>query len=331
MVKNNDEFLYSLMKEGVPDDIKHMIMNLSTEGKNALVNWYDEKSEFHKYADLVLNVYNFGIDTENSMMIYHYTTMESLEKILDSGYFRIKASDYMNDPDEFRWASKIGKSYLKKLGANSEEIAAFESMINTQPLNDSYIWSFTKNEDSQNLFNVYGNKSGVAVGFDLKDVMMVLASYNSNGKSDLTQFKKGDAFTFPLQVEYEKSKQEKFIYPVVKEWLWAYRSSKDDPYDMKMIMLHCSKNISLFNMVFKNPILRQEEELRFVVTRIGEGGRNPKLTVGGIPYTKCPITTEFIKSVRLQTGNSYDTNQVKKLFDSYGYRNVSIYKSNIPY
>lgn len=331
MVKNVNDFLYNLMEVGVPEDVKRMVMSLGQEGKVALVNWYDEESNFHKYADIKNNIHHFGINTDSHMMIYHYTTVDSLEKILNSGYFRIKASDYMNDPDEFRWASKVGLSHLKEYGANHEELMAFNNMINTQPFKDSYIWSFTKNEDSQNLFNVYGDKSGVAIGFDLSDVMVLLASHNSNGKQDLLQLKSGDAFTFPLKVEYRKSEQEKYIYPVVEEWLYAYRTFKSDPYDMKQIMLCCSKNMFLFNMVFKNPVLRQEEELRFVVIRIGNGQRNPEIEVNGIPYTKCQVTRNLMKSVKLQTNNSCSIDQMKKLLNKYECNNTTVNKSNIPY
>lgn len=59
----------------------------------------------------------------------------------------IRASDYMNDPDEFRWASRLGKNHLEELGAGKEEIAEFDRMIESQPFKDSYIWSFTKNSE----------------------------------------------------------------------------------------------------------------------------------------------------------------------------------------
>lgn len=50
--KDVDEFLKSLMSRGVPESIKRMVMSLTHEGKKALVDFYDEKSEFHKYADI---------------------------------------------------------------------------------------------------------------------------------------------------------------------------------------------------------------------------------------------------------------------------------------
>lgn len=330
MSKDVDEFLKILMSRGVSESIKRMVMSLTYEGKKALVDFYDEKSEFHKYADIERNVYNFGVNTDSNMMIYHYTTVKSLQKILASGYFRLKATDYMNDPDEFKWASKLGKIHLEKLGATEDELIAFSKMNIAQPFNDSYIWSFTKNGDSQNLFNVYGDSSGVSLGFSLKDVMTVLASHNSNGKQRLTEFKDGDAYTFPLQVEYDEKIQKNYVFPVVEEWLYAYRSYKKDPYDMNEILLRCSKNIFLFNMVFKNPVLCQEEELRFVVLRIGKDRRNPEFELNGVPYTKCPIAKNFIQSIRLQTGSSYSIDQIKDILNEYE-QNSLIYRSKIPY
>ncbi|WP_270312156.1 DUF2971 domain-containing protein [Ligilactobacillus agilis] len=326
-----DNFLESLLTDDVSDNVKNMIMSLDNDGKKAIANYYDVESSFHNHADILKNVYRFGLDTSNHDKIYHYTTVESLEKILESGYFLIKASDYMNDPDEFRWASRLGKNHLEELGAGKEEIAEFDRMIESQPFKDSYIWSFTKNNDSLTLFNVYGKGMGVSIEFDLSEVMHELAMQNSNGKKSLENFGYGDAYTFPLRVEYNEQIQKAYVNPVVEEWLSAYRAYKKDPFDMKEILLHCSKNMFLFNMIFKNPSLNHEEELRFIVLKIGDQNRIPDTVISGVPYTKFNINHDLLKKVKLQTNNSYSTDGVRALLDQNGYHRVIIQNSKLPY
>lgn len=329
-----DSFLRNLISDGVPKETQKMVMGLSRWGKQALVNIYDKNSDFAKHAAIEENVHRFAVDTSKHLKIYHYTKVGSLIKILSSGSFLISSSTLMNDPDEFKWANKIGKEYLRKTGANESEVAAFQEMIDLQPFKDSYIWSFTKNDDSLTLYNVYGLneqniKEGVALEFDLNTVMHTLASQNANGKNSLDEFEDGDAYTFPIQVQYDENLQKEYVNPIVEEWLYAYRSCMDDPNDMHEIMVLCAKAMYLFNIAFKNPDLCHEEELRFVTVKIGDNVN--KLNASYSPRIRCKITKEFILSAKLQTGNYYSVADLKEILAKYGYNNVQVEQSRLPY
>lgn len=317
------------MTSDVPLEVKDMIKKLSYSGKRALVDLYNPNSEFHKHGDIVSNVLQFGLNTNKNTTLYHYTSVSSLKKILESRYFRIKASSFMNDPDEFQWASTLSKEVLSNIGASADEIYAFNKMIDSQPFKDAYIWSFTKNGDSQNLFATYGNKDGVALEFNLPTVMKTLAQHNSHGKNSLQDFKNGDAYTFPLKVEYNEKVQKSYLEPIVLEWLLSFRAFKEDTFDMKNIMLSCSKNIFLFNMAFKNSLLYQEEEIRFVVLYIGESNI-PELEINGIPYTKCELKNNLIRSVKLQKGNKHNKTEIAALLKKIN-NHIQVLDSNLPY
>ncbi|MCW4399794.1 hypothetical protein LDJ81_12470 [Lentilactobacillus parabuchneri] len=327
---DTNRYLSELLKGKIPPETKKMILNLDSHGKQAIVDYYNENSDFHQHADISNNVYKFGVNTDIHTKIYHYTTFSSLKQILSSKYFRLKPSDLMNDPNDFRWASKLGKDILADNGANNTEIDKYEGMINSQPFKDSYVWSFTENGESQALFNVYGNKEGLSLEFDLPDVMRILATHNAHGKESLKDFTDGDAYTFPLKIEYNKTIQEQYIKPVVLEWLAAFRSYEKDPIDMKEIMLNCSQNMFLFNMAFKDPLLYQEEEIRFVVLRISQLERDPELIIRGVPYTICELTNDLIKSIKIQTGNSLKINEASSSIKKLGY-NIEILNSALPY
>lgn len=322
-----EEKIQKLLTDEVPDSVKRMILDLSDSGKNAIVGWYEENSNFHSHADLVINAHKFGVDTFKDRQIFHYTTVSSLEKILSSRQFRIKSSRFMNDPDEFQWASKLARKILIENNADSDEIKEFDKAIDKQPIQNSYVWSFTENNDSETLYAAYGNKEGVALELNLPSVMKVLATHNTHGKESLEDLSDEDAYTFPLRVEYDAQVQIDYVKPVVLEWLNALRAYQEDKSDMEHIMIHCSKNIALFNMAFKNPLLNHEEELRFVVLSRSAG---PELLVDGIPFVQCDISSKFIKSVQLQNDCKYSSEYVTRFMHSDGY-SIPVVNSKLPY
>lgn len=236
----------------------------------------------------------------------------------------------MNDPDEFQWASKLAIAYLKKYGATTEEIKKFKQMIENQPFHDAYIWSFSKNNDSETLFHVYGGNEGIALELGEKDVMDMLSSHNSHGKNSLDQFALGDAYTFPLNVLYDAQKQKSYIEPLVQEWLDAYRGLRKDPDDTTEILILCSKNIALFNMVFKNPRLFHEEEFRFVSLRKNDGTVSPELKINGVPYINCEFVPKYIQSVTLSPVCNVSLKEVRAVIKRYKL-SADVRNSKLPY
>ncbi|KRL28331.1 hypothetical protein FD27_GL000156 [Limosilactobacillus frumenti DSM 13145] len=325
-----DSYLNGLLTDEVPKNTRLMIANLNDYGKRAIVNYHDPHSNFHKYADIVINVRMLGENAEENTPLFHYTTVSSLKSILESGYFRIKQANFMNDPDEFQWASKLAITYLKNYGATSEELGNFKLMIKNQPFHDAYIWSFSKNNDSETLFHVYGGNEGVALKFGEKDVMNMLVSHNSHGKKSLDQFGLGDAYTFPLNVLYDEQKQKNYIKPLVQEWLDACRGLKKDPDDMKEILTLCSKNIALFNMAFKNPKLCHEEEFRFISLRRNDGTISPELRVNGVPYINCKFVPEYVQSVILSPICNKSEEEVRTIIKKHR-SCADVKKSTLPY
>lgn len=325
-----NSYLNSLLTDEVPENTKLMIANLNDYGKRAIVNYHDLSSDFHKHADLSKNVHKFGENAEINTPLFHYTTVSSLNSILESGHFRIKQANFMNDPDEFRWASKLAIIYLKDFGATIEEIDRFSQMVKNQPFHDAYIWSFSKNDDSETLFHVYGGNDGIALELGEKDVMNMLATHNAHGKSTLDQFDLGDAYTFPLNVLYDAGEQENYIKPLVQEWLDTYRGLRNDPDDMIEILTLCSQNIALFNMAFKNPKLFHEEEFRFVSLRRNNGTISPELRVNGIPFINCEFNPEYIQSITLSPNCDVSEERVKEIIQQFNL-NIDVRKSTLPY
>jgi len=317
----------------IPKDTLRMVKNLPLYGKEALDNYLNEKSDFSKSSSLGNIFKNFSYDTSSKDDFYHYTTVNSLKKIVKSKTWLIKQINFMNDPEEFKYTVQLGIKYLNELDATADEISSFEKDFRNSPFNDLYVWSFTKNRSSQTLFGNYsGNKDGVALKFDVDNLQRTLATHFSNGKDDLNNFSAGDAYVFPLRATYDKDAQKKYLYPIIQEWLFAQRCIKEDPDDMNRIILVCIKTIKIFAMCFKNPILRQEEEIRFVIVNINNDMEiHPDILVNDTPFVKVEIDNNLIKEAILQTGNAVTTEELKSFLLGNGFKNVKVSRSELPY
>ena len=104
--------------------------------------------------------------------------------------------------------------------------------LNTILPDDVYVWSFSENDYSQALSN-YGD---IALGFDSQGIMEQLASYYSKGKKTLDEYTVGNAYVFPVKVEYDYEVQSKYIKALAHAWLVAHDNFKYDPDDMEVII-----------------------------------------------------------------------------------------------
>lgn len=303
---------------------------LNNYGIRALAHFVDPNSDFRRHTNIEKNVRTFGDDAQENVSIYHYTSISALKNILKSGYFRITQANSMNDPDEFKWASQRAITYLRSKNATTDQVASFKKMIDMTPFRDNYIWSFSKNEDSETLFHIYGVLDGIALEFGEKDVMTYLAKHNANGKTDFDQFDLGNAYTFPLTVLYDAEKQIEYIKPLVDEWLDVYRGIGSDTSHLETINRICVQNLFLFDMCFKNPKLSHEEEFRFVSVRKNDGTIQPELKVGNVQYINFRFNPSLIKSITLRPNCSVSKDQFREMFKEYKL-NAVVKNSTLPY
>lgn len=313
------------------DKEKEVLCALPNLGKVAINNFFDENSDFglHTSLDRILPEFSF-LPSKNELL-YHYTTSDSVKKILKSRTWLIKQKSFMNDPEEFSYTISLAKDVLKNLEATNDDIVAFDNSFKMDPINDSYIWSFTKNSSSQTLFGNYsGDKSGVALGLNSKEILDALSSHFLHGKSDLASLTDDDAYPLPLKVIYDEEVQRDYLEPVVEEWLLAHKNLRSIPSDQREICAACLTAISYFALFFKNPLLRQEEEIRFVIVYKGNKNYSERV-VNNIPYVECEVNPSLIREAILQTGNPMGVEELENLFKECGFNNVRIRRSKLPY
>lgn len=328
--KSSFQALNALLKQSnIPMRNKETIYNLSDLGKATLEKYLNPCSLFHKYGDFKSNAKKSILNLSEDLSVYHYTTISSLKKIMAANYFRISSTDQMNDKDEFQWASKLAQKALRYLNATPDEIDVFNRQVQHRFYSTSYLWSFTQNPDSQPLFLEYGKGEGVAIELNAQNVMHALVHENGHGKESLLDYTNIEGYTTCLKVEYDLNVQNKHINSIIGEWLMALRCYKQDEDDMLQIMGTCLMNIELLNYFFKNPLLRHEEEVRFIVLQKETNSQNSHKENNKY-CIHCPIHHQFINSIKVKTNNESTVEMVKSLvhgFDNY----VKVTKSSLPY
>ena len=103
--------------------------------------------------------------------IYHYTTLNALQSILDNNEFWVTKSDFLNDRSEFQYTYNLFKDNflcnITELSFRQKLINAFDALINQdndiswKPLNGYYIASFSTDSDNLALWSEFSNAMGL--------------------------------------------------------------------------------------------------------------------------------------------------------------------------
>ncbi|WP_210128617.1 MULTISPECIES: hypothetical protein [unclassified Staphylococcus] len=311
----------------VSEDVKRTVQSMSKEGMQLLNDYCDVNSNFYQRVQPELIANEFYANPQKIKNLYHYTTYEAFEKILSSSTFLIGSIHYMNDDKEIKYVYELMKEELKLLGAPNDIILKLEE-LNTILPNDVYVWSFSENDYSQALSN-YGD---IALGFDSQGVMEQLASYYSKGKKTLDEYTVGNAYVFPVKVEYDYEVQSKYIKALAHAWLVAHDNFKYDPDDMEEIIGSVVQALHFFSLLFKNPYLRQEEEIRYIIFNINEDNLlNPELYMNNKPFASCKITNEILKEVIINPNSEKNLEEVENSLNKQGFTNALVNLSKLPY
>lgn len=322
-----DEIDKILMQKNIPESTKRMIKMLSKDGREALNSMWDKNSNFWKHAQPVEIATRFLADPKEYEKLFHYTSQQGMESILATHTFRIGSQYFMNDPEENHYVSKLAESILKEDEKATElEIDNFHSNFRSVRF-DIYIWSFTANDHSQALSR-YGD---FALEFDNQELQEKLVDYFNPDVQDLTEFTLGNCYVFPLKVEYDKAIQREYVKAVVHTWLSAYRNLSIDPYDMSEIIEDCYYALSLFCMCFKNSLLRQEEEIRFVLLRkSNDNNLHPDTYIQDRPVLLFRFDSSLIKSI-IYSKQVKDINKIKNYLMAKGFIDIPFVPTKLPY
>ncbi|MDX1949919.1 MAG: DUF2971 domain-containing protein [Rickettsiales bacterium] len=209
--------------------------------------------------------------------LYHYTKLDTLEKILSSGTFRLYDAFTMNDPNEIYYAKKVFYNLIEKdntLIKNSkilEEVKKLEnnfikfcglyenlpSAVLNQPMEKKsyynyFILSACENPDYLPLWRYYGdNAKGVSIGF-------------KNGIKKIEEIDYKQQYFQITRVLYEKEYLESYF----KEWFaeidnYSKLNNKENYATIMSTIMTYITGTFHFN---KHPDFESENEFRLVYT-----------------------------------------------------------------
>lgn len=278
--------------------------------------------------------------------IYHYTTLNALQGILDNNEFWVTKSDFLNDKSEFQYTYDLFRNNflcnVTELSFRKKLINKFDALINEdnnllrKPLNGYYIASFSTDSDNLALWSEFSN----AMGYNLEiDVEPFILSFDK-------------AIMWHGKVVYDKEKQLLLLKEALEKamtWRSEYGDVKSlfDFFDntpdniIKCIALDLYAFCTVYAMFFKQPEFSLESEYRVVLSFIHEESdyvKNPeplffrpaKETL--IPYIKAHCKAiDSLKSITVGPKNNIDisTAGISMYCRSKGLT-IPIHKSHIP-
>lgn len=253
--------------------------------------------------------------------IYHYTTLNALQGILDNNELWVTKSDFLNDKSEFQYTYDLFRDHflcnITELNFRQKLIDKFDALMNEdsdlsgKPLNGYYIASFSTDSDNLALWSEFSN----AMGYNLE----------IDAESFIGFFEK--RIMWHGKVVYDREKQLLLLKEALEKvvtWRTEYSGAEslsdfsDNMPDniIKYLALDLHVFCTVYAMFFKQPKFRPESEYRVVLSAIHEESgyvkspetlffRPAKETL--IPYIKVPCNViNSLKSITVGPKNNID-------------------------
>ncbi len=231
-------------------------------------------------------------------VLYHYTSLDSLQKILEGECFHATEYHYLNDMDEFQFVDKLLLEVLKEDFHGSKHLERFiyhvsMAMITVKSVsaelkNSYYVISFSKIRDNLTLWTEFANY-GCSMG--LKPYLL------QNGDSP--------KMVYAGEVFYTTSEQKSVIRTAIFDVFNHFFERTDikveelpeclDALDEQQIFImsySIAKLVSYYGMAMKDELYAAEQEYRLIFE-----GKNQKVHYRQkgnmlIPYIMVPLLME---------------------------------------
>lgn len=276
--------------------------------------------------------------------ISHYTNLNGLYGIIESGGFWLSDHRFLNDTEEFENGRKLTKKLLNNL-LEKEKYSDFSKVINetikqldTYSEQPYYVCSFSKKADSLDQWRSYANNGqGISITFD-------------NTRKSLSHF-----FAMPIlsvsKVLYNDHEKVKIILRTIRRYRKEYLidSEYGNPIDIEDWGSELSKHLALEFINFKHPEYSSEQEVRMAVSsshlnhfngikhRVGKDRIIPYITSKDIYNDSFEehVGTDKLPIIEVRVGPAVNQSMTAKSIEEYlickGYDNINVIKSDVPY
>ena len=319
-----------------------------------MVNKFSEIYPISDVNEFIADIKYVYIDQKKEeMILYHYTSGESLKGIIEDKELRITKSEFLNDKGEIKYThSTIIKIIDEFISDNpAEEEVEFKKVIQTgidteEFLADSYVMPLSTNKDSNLLWSNYANNDGYNMGFRYPGIEKILNENINGNKDDASE---QVSVILSSKVIYDEEQQRTFLCKEIIDMykIYMYCRKTEQLHKFYEYISKSKVNIFLHSLFFKANCFKQEEEFRVVIMP-GNKARNSnnikcRFTSGVfIPYFKSSIVNNEdsknmlpIESITIGPKNNLDIAEDGLRYflnlNGLGEDRVEIKKSNIPY
>jgi hypothetical protein len=282
-----------------------------------------------------------------SQYVYHYTTLDAFQKIIDSQQLWLSDYAYLNDSSEVQHGLTLAREIFDIVSPmfDREEQRLFDGLFNLaadkQPRICVACFSFER--DSLTQWKGYGaNTLGVALGIDLM----------------IWSFKIGRPIeTSPHAVIYDDAVKRDLLRGFFHDWAELHRRDRvgSDPKHLEAYDISPRSRFYELLSMFKDSAFRDEREFRFVyqedpqlLSRMPIKKAPKRFRVAGsvfVPYT----TTKDLAQDQLRIDGKplrFELHEVvvgphpqaglaaagiREFLDSHGYANVPVTRSEVPF
>lgn len=287
-------------------------------------------------------------------LLYHYTSAAGLMGIVQKREIWATESNYLNDPSEVSYASKVLVGLLRRAadgadGHNRDRVNQAVDLLERayadphsphQYIEDrSFITSFSRSDHSLTLWRLYSGRTGYCVGFDKDKLLSWLGhGYPAGDRADLSSLE--DQERYDAQVTnfdliprvHDVRYGEEPVRAVLEEVLAA---SADDGKPFEPRLRELFRQLS----GIKHKAFEDEREVRLVVndayhlpyseTRISAAGEL-------VAYRRVAFPFEAVRSITMAPGANYPRTRraLRSLLNTGGrgaWEHVGIRECDLPF
>lgn len=183
-------------------------------------------------------------------MIYHYSSVDKLLKIIESKKLYLFNAYNMNDNLEIYWINHLLNEEFQKYDSNNEiinEVIENYKIANSIP----YICCFSYERDLLSQWRAYADDgAGIAIGFDE-------TKFNVENKIPVTGLSWKNS-TGLYECIYNEEEQKKIIHSLIEDCINNTKDGKS------LQLFELPTKLRMFSMIMKNPAFFEEREIRLI-------------------------------------------------------------------
>lgn len=274
---------------------------------------------------------------EPGSILYHYTKSNGINGIVNHNCFWATKSDFLNDPDEFSYITRIIEAVCEENIKKESQKKLFlrdvleEAVFLAGGKNKEYfVLSFSNCRDSITMWSEFGSKTGYNIGLDSEKIVQRIGEAN--------------VIDYHGFVIYDSEQQKRLIRKIISDYLpelfqtpferilEAGEKNPEDPVYRKACRKF-QKIAAVYAMFFKHEAFKEEQEYRFIFKKQKGTEVNFREKDGFmIPFIKIQLSEENlpVKEIMVAPQNHIDLAKkgMEYMMKSKGYR-VPVHLSDI--